>query len=166
MLCRVTQRCQPQTIARRGLRTVSATPPRSFPLIASAETTPSTLRRPLGRNTEQSSYSESSRRFASTISSGSPPTSATQPTCSTCPNTPSQPNVYSFFESATSTWQYVVTDPTTKKAVIVDRSIDDWFDLFTGVDNPLANERAFGDRSVTWKENFKGWWALWRGIRA
>ncbi|TEB23410.1 Metallo-hydrolase/oxidoreductase [Coprinellus micaceus] len=46
------------------------------------------------------------------------------PTCSTCPNTPGQPNVYSFFESATSTWQYIVTDPTTKKAVIVDPVLD------------------------------------------
>lgn len=51
---------------------------------------------------------------------------------------------------------------TGEKAVIVDRSIDDWFDLFTGVDNPLANERPVGDPSISWKNNFKGWWALWR----
>ena len=51
---------------------------------------------------------------------------------------------------------------TGKKAVAVERSIEDWFDLFEGVDNPLANERPFGDGSITWKENFKGWWALWR----
>ena len=51
---------------------------------------------------------------------------------------------------------------TGKKAVRVDTTIDSWFDLFTGVDNPLANERPFGDDSITWKENFKGWWALWR----
>ncbi|KAF7797207.1 hypothetical protein EIP86_008399 [Pleurotus ostreatoroseus] len=48
-------------------------------------------------------------------------------------------------------------------AVVVDTAIDTWFDLFRGVDNPLANERGpIGDGSITWKENFKGWWALWR----
>lgn len=52
---------------------------------------------------------------------------------------------------------------TGQKAVVVDKSIDAWFDLFEGVDNPLANEKgSSGDGSITWKENFKGWWALWR----
>lgn len=51
---------------------------------------------------------------------------------------------------------------TGNKAVAVDRSINNWFDLFEGVDNPLANERPIGDGSITWRDNFKGWWALWR----
>lgn len=61
-------------------------------------------------------------------------------------------------EDIASTFRQV----TGHKAVIVDKSIDDWFDLFESVDNPLANERPAGDGSTTWKENFRGWWALWR----
>ena len=34
------------------------------------------------------------------------------------------PTVFSFFESATSTWQYIVTDPKTTEAVIVDPVLD------------------------------------------
>ncbi|EPS98649.1 hypothetical protein FOMPIDRAFT_131337 [Fomitopsis schrenkii] len=34
------------------------------------------------------------------------------------------PTVYTFFENATSTWQYVVVDPHTRKAVVVDPVLD------------------------------------------
>ena len=34
------------------------------------------------------------------------------------------PTVYTFVESATSTWQYIVTDPKTSEAVIVDPVLD------------------------------------------
>ncbi|KAJ3549004.1 hypothetical protein NM688_g5227 [Phlebia brevispora] len=61
-------------------------------------------------------------------------------------------------EDIASTFRQV----TGNKAVAVDRSIDLWFDLFGGVDNPVANEKPVGGGSTTWKENFRGWWALWR----
>lgn len=64
------------------------------------------------------------RGLASTSSPAPPSIKAAHPTCSSCHNTPGQPNVYSFFESNTNTWQYVVTDPSTKKAVIVDPVLD------------------------------------------
>lgn len=35
-----------------------------------------------------------------------------------------QPNIHEVFEPATSTWQYVVADPSTKAAVIVDPVLD------------------------------------------
>jgi hypothetical protein len=38
--------------------------------------------------------------------------------------TPNHPSVYAFFEHATSTWQYVVADPTTSDAVIIDPVLD------------------------------------------
>lgn len=34
------------------------------------------------------------------------------------------PTVYTFFEKATSTWQYIVVDPHTREAVIVDPVLD------------------------------------------
>ena len=34
------------------------------------------------------------------------------------------PNVFTFFEKATCTWQYIVADPKTSKAVIVDPVLD------------------------------------------
>ncbi|RXW21697.1 hypothetical protein EST38_g4148 [Candolleomyces aberdarensis] len=46
------------------------------------------------------------------------------PTCTTIPNVPGEPDVYSFFESSTSTWQYIVVDPATKKAVVIDPVLD------------------------------------------
>ena len=37
---------------------------------------------------------------------------------------PSTPNVFTFFEKATSTWQYVVADPQSSEAVIIDPVLD------------------------------------------
>ncbi|KAJ2920053.1 hypothetical protein MD484_g279, partial [Candolleomyces efflorescens] len=49
---------------------------------------------------------------------------APAPTCTTTLDAPGEPDVYSFFESATSTWQYIVVDPATKKAVVIDPVLD------------------------------------------
>ncbi|TFK18213.1 metallo-beta-lactamase [Coprinopsis marcescibilis] len=46
------------------------------------------------------------------------------PTCGSLPQQSGEPAIDSFFEPATSTWQYVVSDPTTKKAVIIDSVLD------------------------------------------
>lgn len=62
-------------------------------------------------------------------------------------------------------WDYLVSTfqhVTGEKAVFVRQSLDDWFANFDGVDKPVANERADGDGSTTWRKNFSGWWACWR----
>ncbi|KAI0342726.1 NAD(P)-binding protein [Trametopsis cervina] len=62
-------------------------------------------------------------------------------------------------------WDYLVSTfqtVTGKRAVVVHQSLDEWFANFDGVDKPVANEREDGDGSTTWKENFSGWWSLWR----
>jgi glyoxylase-like metal-dependent hydrolase (beta-lactamase superfamily II) len=46
------------------------------------------------------------------------------PTCVTKSTCVDEPSVFSFFEKATSTWQYVVSDPATSKAVIIDPVLD------------------------------------------
>lgn len=53
-------------------------------------------------------------------------------------------------------------------AVVVPQTLDAWFANFTGVDDPVANEKRIGDadsekeRHTTWRTNFSGWWALYR----
>ncbi|KAI0688758.1 NAD(P)-binding protein [Cytidiella melzeri] len=62
-------------------------------------------------------------------------------------------------------WEYLVSTfkaVSGEKAVFVDMSMDEWAGLLEGTDRPVANERPFGDKSMTWKENFTAWWALWR----
>lgn len=86
-------------------------------------------------------------------------------------------------------WQYLVKtfrEVTKQKAVVVHQSMDEWFANFEGVDNPVANEQIVHSRgtttttttprsyryggqgqdnngtTMTWRENFSGWWALWR----
>ncbi|PSS36775.1 hypothetical protein PHLCEN_2v1406 [Hermanssonia centrifuga] len=62
-------------------------------------------------------------------------------------------------------WDYLVStfrEVTGEKAVVVTQSLDDWFANFDGVDKPVANEREDGDGSTSWRQNFTGWWALWR----
>ncbi|KAF6766294.1 metallo-beta-lactamase [Ephemerocybe angulata] len=72
----------------------------------------------------------SARRFATRATAPAPETPASaesdpsQPTCTAISPTLEQPNVYSFFERGTSTWQYVIADPNTLKAVIVDPVLD------------------------------------------
>ena len=48
-----------------------------------------------------------------------------------------------------------------QRAEVVYQTMDEWFANFDGVDDPVANERD-RDGSTTWRENFSGWWALWR----
>ncbi|KAM5537164.1 hypothetical protein V8D89_009097 [Ganoderma adspersum] len=48
-----------------------------------------------------------------------------------------------------------------QRAEVVYQTMDEWFANFDGVDEPVANERD-NDGSTTWRENFSGWWALWR----
>lgn len=55
-------------------------------------------------------------------------------------------------------WDYLVetfTRVTGQKAVVVNQTIDEWFENFTGVDKPFANERLENDPdgSVTWKQS-------------
>lgn len=65
-----------------------------------------------------------SRAFASSATPTGNESSPAHPTCTTILDKPGQPDVYSFFETGTSTWQYVIVDPATKKAVIVDPVLD------------------------------------------
>lgn len=62
-------------------------------------------------------------------------------------------------------WDYLVETfqrVTGHKAVVLHQTFDEWFANFNGVDNPLANERPYGDGSTTWRKNFTGWWSAWR----
>ena len=54
-------------------------------------------------------------------SSKQPPVEASETHFSPNPGTPS---VYAFFEDVTSTWQYIVVDPQTKEAAVVDAVLD------------------------------------------
>lgn len=47
------------------------------------------------------------------------------------------------------------------KAVFLPQSVDEWFDNFTGVDTPSASE-GDGATTVTWKQNFSGFWSQFR----
>ncbi|KAI0787478.1 NAD(P)-binding protein [Fomes fomentarius] len=61
-------------------------------------------------------------------------------------------------------WEYLARTfekVTGQKAVVVHQTLDEWFGNFEGVDDPVANERKH-DGSTTWRENFSGWWKLWR----
>lgn len=63
-------------------------------------------------------------------------------------------------------WEYLVatfTKVTGAPATILPQSLDEWFANFDGVDKPVANELGIGNGTqTTWRENFSGWWALWR----
>lgn len=62
-------------------------------------------------------------------------------------------------------WEYLVSTfkkVTGENAVVVYQSLDEWFANFNGADKPVANERPKGDGSTTWRQNFTGWWAMWR----
>ena len=37
-----------------------------------------------------------------------------------------------------------------------------WFGNWLHTDYPVANERTYGDGSTTWRENFTGFWTMWR----
>lgn len=63
-------------------------------------------------------------------------------------------------------WEYLretFEKVTGKRAEVIYKSYDDWVKMLDGVDVPLANERGSAlDGSITWKENFRAWWANWR----
>ncbi|KAI0742363.1 NAD(P)-binding protein [Daedaleopsis nitida] len=63
-------------------------------------------------------------------------------------------------------WEHLVatfTKVTGLKAEYVRQSYDEWCANRLGTDVPVANERgSVNDGSTTWKENFRGFWALWR----
>lgn len=60
------------------------------------------------------------------------------------------------------------TKVTGKKAVYVRQTLDEWFDNFIGVDYPVARDFHEGFKhgqyadKMTWRENFTGWWRVWR----
>ncbi|RPD58577.1 NAD-P-binding protein [Lentinus tigrinus ALCF2SS1-7] len=51
---------------------------------------------------------------------------------------------------------------TGEKAEFLRQALDEWFDNWLRADYPAANERAFGDGSTTWRQNFTGFWAQFR----
>jgi len=62
-------------------------------------------------------------------------------------------------------WEYLAAtfrEVTGQKAEVVYLSYDDWCENLDGVHKPVANERKEGEGMLTWKENFSGWWSLWR----
>lgn len=62
-------------------------------------------------------------------------------------------------------WKYLsgtFEKVTGHKAEVIHQSLDVWMQNFVGVDNPVANERPRGDGSTTWRQNFAGWWAIFR----
>ncbi|KAI0832033.1 NAD-P-binding protein [Trametes gibbosa] len=62
-------------------------------------------------------------------------------------------------------WDYLVetfTKVTGKPAVVLHQTVEEWFGNILRADHPVANERAFGDGSTTWRQNFRGFWSQWR----
>lgn len=47
-------------------------------------------------------------------------------------------------------------------AVVVRQSVEEWFGNLTNVDRPVASERAYGDGSTTFRQNFTAFWYLFR----
>ncbi|EIM84006.1 nmrA-family protein [Stereum hirsutum FP-91666 SS1] len=54
------------------------------------------------------------------------------------------------------------TNVTGQKAIYLRLSLDEWFDLFIDADLPLAGERKKGDGSWTFRQNFSGWWNVFK----
>ncbi|KAF9004744.1 nmrA-family protein [Cyathus striatus] len=62
-------------------------------------------------------------------------------------------------------WDYLVetfTKVTGKPAVHRRLSLDEWFACMKGTERPIANEKKIGDGSTTIRQNFSGFWSLWR----
>ena len=61
-------------------------------------------------------------------------------------------------------WDYLARTfekVTGRRAEVVYQTVDEWFENFEGVEDPVANERKH-DGSTSWRQNFAAWWALWR----
>jgi len=62
-------------------------------------------------------------------------------------------------------WDKLVTTftrVTGQPAVYRRQTLDEWWENFTNVDRPIANERQYGDGSTTVKQNFSAFWRMWR----
>jgi len=62
-------------------------------------------------------------------------------------------------------WDHLVetfTKVTGQPAIFVRQTLDEWFENFTNVDKPVANEKERGDGSTTIKQNFSSFWRQWR----
>ena len=51
---------------------------------------------------------------------------------------------------------------TGQKAEVIYQTIEEWLENFVGMDLPLAADHIPGDGSITRRENFTTWWALYR----
>ncbi|KAL6306888.1 NAD(P)-binding protein [Sparassis latifolia] len=63
-------------------------------------------------------------------------------------------------------WEYLLATfkkVTGQKAVIVHQSFDEWVMNLNNTDAPIANEqKVLESAQTTWRENFSGWWSLFR----
>ncbi|KAF8585889.1 NAD(P)-binding protein [Ramaria rubella] len=68
-------------------------------------------------------------------------------------------------------WDHLVSTfvkVTGQKAVFVRQTLPEWFDNFNGIDKPLARDfhegfkKGFNAEKTTWRENFSGFWSMWR----
>ena len=62
-------------------------------------------------------------------------------------------------------WDQVVeafTRVTGQPAVFKKQTVDEWWENFEGVDNPVANERRVPDGSTTFRQNFSSFWKQWK----
>ncbi|EPQ54364.1 NAD P-binding protein [Gloeophyllum trabeum ATCC 11539] len=62
-------------------------------------------------------------------------------------------------------WDYLVASfqtVTGNKAIFVKQSLDEWFANLNGIDRPVAREQKVGDGTTTWRQNFSGFWRVWR----
>ncbi|KZT67487.1 NAD(P)-binding protein [Daedalea quercina L-15889] len=63
-------------------------------------------------------------------------------------------------------WEYLKATfekVTGQRAEIVYQSYDDWCKNLKNIDKPVANERGpVDDGSMTWRENFRAFWSMWR----
>ncbi|KAF2004992.1 Metallo-hydrolase/oxidoreductase [Amniculicola lignicola CBS 123094] len=86
------------------------------------------------------------------ISKRSAPTAtiSTQASFSTQTIIPQEPTIHSVYETKTGTWQYVVVDPSTKKAVVIDAVLD--YDPATQV---ISTEAADGLLSLISEKGYK-----------
>lgn len=102
-------------IAARGVRSKA----HALPPVANTRPSPAPARR---------TYSTSHPLSAAAAASAQAPSTTKVPPAEPWKRhispDPATPTVYTFFEKATSTWQYIVVDPHTREAVIVDPVLD------------------------------------------
>src|ERR1700761_8770912 len=62
-------------------------------------------------------------------------------------------------------WSHLVetfTKVTGKPAIFLPQTLDEWFALRPGADNPVAVDAQHGANGAvtTWRQNFSGWWSV------